>query len=87
MSVPTCPWCGHHDRAITVGHPGGRYYCACGSLFTGGDNEWRRLAQYRREAIERNIEWSTKHGTPGATDYVYESALHPAPDDALPEAS
>ena len=51
--VPTCPWCGLHDRASFIDSPDGRYLCACGSLFDGTDREWFRLSQHRREAIER----------------------------------
>ncbi len=50
---PTCPRCGHHDRVAVVNHPAGQFFCTCGSLFTGSDDEWRRLATYRMQAIER----------------------------------
>ena len=50
--IPSCPWCGHHDRATFINSPEGRYLCSCGSLFDGTDEEWRRLAKHRRRAIE-----------------------------------
>jgi len=64
VSIPSCPWCGHHDRAVEVADPNGRFFCACGSLFWGTDSEWRRLAQHRRQAIERRVN----------TDHTYEEA-------------
>ncbi len=52
--VPSCPYCGEHDTASRVDHPSGApWFCACGSLFTGSDDEWRRLAEHRRMATER----------------------------------
>lgn len=50
----TCPYCGRHDTTSRVDHPSGApWFCACGSLFTGSDDEWRRLAEHRRMASER----------------------------------
>lgn len=54
--IPSCPWCGYHDRAVFAGSPEGKYLCACGSLFEGTDEEWRRLAKHRRRAIEMRVQ-------------------------------
>lgn len=52
---PSCPWCGQHDSSTRVQHPDGEYMCSCGSLHNGTDSEWRKLAEYRKKAIERRI--------------------------------
>lgn len=50
---PSCPYCGTNDCISRLNHEHGEWYCACGSLFTGSDAEWRRLADHRRRASER----------------------------------
>lgn len=52
---PTCPRCGETDRPNVeiVDRPEGRFYCACGTLFNGGDREWWIWARERKESRRR----------------------------------
>lgn len=48
---PTCPRCGETDdpQVDVVDHPNGRFLCGCGTLFNGGDIEWRQWTRARRQ--------------------------------------
>lgn len=50
---PSCPYCGLTEGVDRVDNPNGTYYCSCGSLFWGTEDEWRRLARKRHENVER----------------------------------
>jgi hypothetical protein len=50
---PSCPYCGLTENVERIDHPQGTYYCTCGSLFWGNDDEWRRLALTRKHNVER----------------------------------
>jgi hypothetical protein len=49
----SCPMCGNHGTSSVVDHPGGKYFCSCGSLFNGSDHEWRALAKHREQYAKR----------------------------------
>lgn len=60
--MPSCPCCGSDGAVEPVESPVGGFYCGgvaddggaagCGTVFTGGDGEWRRWRQ-RREATAK----------------------------------
>lgn len=51
--MPSCPLCGRNDSVTRVVSPTGDFFCGCGTVFDGTDDEWRRWAARRRERIER----------------------------------
>lgn len=50
---PSCPYCGLIEGVTRVDNEHGKYYCSCGSLFEGTEDEWRRLARHRQLNVER----------------------------------
>jgi hypothetical protein len=53
-AVPTCPHCWNHDgRAGPANNTHGRFFCPCGTLFSGGRREWEAWRAAREQLRAR----------------------------------